>query len=235
MAGKNTKTAKEAVDQVTAENTNTGVATAAQYQWTRKDVDEDTGEEIDVPIYKYMPGMPREYRFDAKTGTFSIGANSVIGDTLSVHPIAWRFFTDDIFQLGPKFWAELFFIDDKNCVAALLFHSASAQELQKLAEPLYYDEKGLNDVIIDIYVTQHVNNKIKPAASYCIARFDKYRDADPEKVKEYKAFAKAFPIFRKTSWQPTASGTVAKFYYDLGTHQEQAALEDAGTGAEVTE
>lgn len=220
---KTTKTAQEAA-------ANTGLSTAAQYNWYKDGADED-GELIQVPRYKYMPGMPREYRFDAKNGNFSVGAMNVIGKAMSVQPIAWRFFTDDIFGLGEKFWAEVFFIDDKSCVAGVLFHSASAQELQKLAEPLYYDEKGLNDVIIDIYVTDHVNNKIKPAASYTIARFDKYTEADPALVKELKAYVKAFPIFRKASWTPNAKMTAGKFYFDPSAHTDEA-LEDGETSAD---
>jgi len=216
------KTAKTATDS-------TALSTAAQYNWYKDRLNEDTGELEKVMRIKYMPGMPREYRFDAKTGTFMTGAAS-IGRTMTIHPLAWRFFTDDIFQLGEKFWAEVFFIDDKNCLAAILFHSASAQELQKLAEPLYYDEKGLNDVVINVYVTDHTNNKIKPAATYSIARFDSYVEADVEKVKEGRAFAKAFPIFRKGSWSPNASGTVSKFYYDPAEHQYDA-IEELGTGA----
>ena len=227
MSGKNTKTAEQAVEATT--NTNTGLATAGQYNFTKEVVDEDTGEVVTKPLYKYMPGMPREYRWNGKTGMFSIGANVEVGKTLKIHPIAWCFFNDDIFALGYKFWVEVYFIDDKNCVACVSFHGNSAQELQKIAEPLYYDEKGLNDVVIEIYSTEHENTKITPKAKYAIARFDKYTEADAERVKEMKAFVKAFPIYRASSWSSTRQVVASKFWYNPAAQVETHEL---GTGAE---
>jgi hypothetical protein len=151
---------------------------------------------------------------------------------LRVKPLAWAIYTDELFGQPSKLWAELYFIDEKDCLSVIMFHGPSVQELQKLSEPLYYDEKGLNDVVIEIYATEHTNTKLKPSVKYWIARFDKYTEADEADVKEQKAFAKAFPIFRKTSWTPKRETISSKFYYDQSEHQEQAEL---GTGAEVVE
>jgi hypothetical protein len=224
-----TKKAAAADVPAATENTNTGVALAGQYQWFTTKVDEETGEEIQKEVYKYSPGMPREYRWNGKTGMFSIGASTDIGKTLVVRPIAWCFFNDDIFGLGYKFWVEVYFIDDKNCVACISFHGNSAQELQKIAEPLYYEDKGLNDVELTIYSTEHENTKITPKAKYAIARFDKYTEADPEKVKELKAYVKAFPVYRQSSWSPKRQVVASKFWYNPAAQAEVAEL---GTGAE---
>ena len=72
--------------------------------------------------YRYLEGHPRQYRFDAKEGVFTINGSEKLGRTLTFQPIAWRIFTDNILNMGTKNWAELFFIDEKNCVSAVLFH-----------------------------------------------------------------------------------------------------------------
>jgi hypothetical protein len=234
MATPKPTAAKKAAATEAAEttNTNTGLATAGQYNWLKEKLNEDTGELEQVERFKYTLGAPREYRFDAKNGVFTVGANSAVGSTLKVKPIAWAIYTDELFGQPSKLWAELYFIDDKDCVSVIMFHGPSAQELQKLAEPLYYDDKGLNDVIIEIYATEHTNTKLKPQVKYWIARFDRYEAADAELVKEQKAYARSFPIFRKTSWTPKRQTIESKYYYDQAEHAETNEL---GTGAEVVE
>jgi hypothetical protein len=82
-----------------------------------------------------------------------------------------RIFEDDIMQMGRKKWAEIFFIDDKNCVCAILFHGWSVENLFKLIEPLYYDDLTLADVIITATARKKENTKISPKGVYYIGRF----------------------------------------------------------------
>lgn len=72
-------------------------------------LDTETGEVIDK--YLYIPGNPKQYRFDAKEGKFSIhydennrsgGPLEKLGYSLSFQPIAWRIFSDDILGQGLK-------------------------------------------------------------------------------------------------------------------------------------
>lgn len=233
MTTKNTKTA--AVHAAETANTNTGVSAPGQYNFYKEKVDEDSGEVTVVPKYKYMSGMPREYRYDGKKGQLLLGAETPVGKTFKIHPIAWCFFNDALFGQKMNFWCELYFLDAQKCVACVMFHGASAVELQKIAEPLYYQDRNLNDVVIDVYSTEHTNSKISPPAKYTIARFDRFEDADRELVKEMKAFVKEFPIYRASSVTTGRQIIASKFWYNPLAGGAAQELEQ-GTGAEdVTE
>ena len=69
--------------------------------------DEATGEVVQVSRFRYLPGHPRQVRFDAKAGQFNIGGTVPLGSSLSFIPLAWRIFQDDILNMGRKLWAEL--------------------------------------------------------------------------------------------------------------------------------
>lgn len=154
-------------------------------------VNEETGEITDK--YKYMPGMPRQYRFDGKAGSFNIGGNDIIGRTLTFQPIAWQVFTDNILGMGVKTWAELFFIDTKNCVSAVLFHGYSVDNLKRLIEPLFYDDLTLADVVLT--VTAEKKNRASDNATYFLAEFS-YVEAPKDKVAEYAEFVRDVAVWR---------------------------------------
>ena len=137
-------------------------------------IDELTGEVVNnvaVRRYKYLEGHPRQYRFDAKEGVFNINGAEKLGRTLTFQPIAWRIFTDNILNMGTKNWAEIFFIDEKNCVSALLFHGYSVDNIFRLIEPLYYDDLTLADVVITAVAEKKEIHKIQPKGVYYIANF----------------------------------------------------------------
>jgi hypothetical protein len=122
---------------------------------------------------KYLAGAPKQYRFDAKSGDFNVGGDkSATFKELTIHPIAWRFFEDDILAMGRKKWVELFFLDDRNCLSAILFHGFSEESLRRLAEPLYYDDMTLGDVILTVTAERKENSKVTPKAVYYIAKFE---------------------------------------------------------------
>ena len=70
-------------------------------------VDESTGEETWSNRFRYLPGHPRQVRFDAKAGQFNINGTVPLGSSISFIPLAWRIFQDDILNMGRKTWAEL--------------------------------------------------------------------------------------------------------------------------------
>jgi hypothetical protein len=146
--------------------------------------------------FRYLEGRPKQYRADAKAGNFNVNGGKPIGDTLSFTPLAWRFFEDDILQLGNKKWVELFFVDDKNCVSAILFHGYSREHLEKLAQDLFYDDITLSDIVLTVKFVQKKNEKIKPAATYHIAEFEVEEIVDMEKVKQLQSFANTHKIYR---------------------------------------
>jgi hypothetical protein len=181
----------------------------------------DTKEQI-----RYLEGRPKQYRADAKGGNFNINGGTPIGDTLSFVPLAWRFFEDDILQMGKKKWVELFFIDDKNCVSAILFHGYSREHLEKLAQDLFYEDVTLSDVVISVRFVPKKNEKIKPAATYHIAEFEIEEVVSPEKVKELHAFAQANKIYRTETLTDTCE-LQAYHNYHFPQNYMQLAIEPA--------
>lgn len=174
---------------------------------------DDHDQQMVVRRYKYLEGHPRQYRFDAKEGVFNINGAEKLGRTLTFQPIAWRIFTDNILNMGTKNWAELFFIDEKNCVSAILFHGYSVDNIFRLIEPLYYDDLTLADVVITAVAEKKENNKIQPKGVYYIANFS-YTLADPARSAELKAFAQDVKIFRQETLTDIANIKTAMHYYN---------------------
>ena len=96
-------------------------------------LDEDSGEVTETSRFRYLTGHPRQIRFDAKAGQFNIGGTTPLGSSLSFVPLAWRIFQDDILNMGRKTWAELFFVDEKGAVCAVLFHGYSVENLERFS------------------------------------------------------------------------------------------------------
>ncbi len=190
-----------------AETTPKSVSNLKSYQY----LDFETGEV--ACKYKYLEGHPRQYRFDAKEGKFTINGIEKLGDTFTFQPIAWRIFSDNILNMGTKNWAEVFFIDEKNCVSALLFHGYSVDNIYKLIEPLFYDDLTLADVVITAKAEKKENTKITPKGVYYIAGFS-YRIAPGEKVQEVQDFVKDNKIFRQETLTDLAHIKVANGFYN---------------------
>jgi hypothetical protein len=156
-------------------------------------------DEYGEPVnkFKYMPGVVRQYRFDAKEGKFklNLGGDNLkdMGRTIKFRPIAWRLFYDpNLFNMGPKDWAEIFFIDEKNAVSAVLFHGYSVDNLNALIGPLYFDDLMLSDVVLTI--TAEKKTRQTDNGTYYIAGFS-YEGADLVD-SELKDFLSDMPIYR---------------------------------------
>ncbi|WP_020599585.1 hypothetical protein [Spirosoma panaciterrae] len=174
-------------------------------------IHELTGEVVNK--YKYLEGHPRQYRFDAKEGVFNINGTEKLGRTLTFQPIAWRIFTDNILNMGTKNWAELFFIDENNCVSAVLFHGYSVDNIFRLIEPLYYDDLTLADVVVTAVAEKKEYTKSQPKGVYYIATFS-YKNGDPEKTAELKQFAQDVKVFRQETLTDIANIKTAMNYYN---------------------
>ena len=166
-------------------------------------LDEATGELAQVSRFRYLPGHPRQVRFDAKAGQFNLGGTVPLGNSLSFIPLAWRVFQDDILNMGRKLWAELFFVDDKGAVCAVLFHGYSVENLYRLIEPLFYDDLTLADVTVKVTAEKKQTTKDGKTATYYIAQF-RYEAADAAEVASRRAFARAFPIWRAETYTGAA-------------------------------
>lgn len=190
-------------------------------------VDQDTGEVVNR--FRYLEGRPRQYRFDAKEGVFNINGTEKLGSSLSFQPIAWRIFKDDILNMGTKNWAELFFIDENNCVSAVLFHGYSLDNIYRMIEPLFYDGLTLADVVVTATAEKKENTKITPKGVYYIAAFS-YQIADKEATKVLKEFVADTTIYRQETLTDRAEITVAHNYsMPEGFYEREKQFLEAGT------
>lgn len=196
-----------------AKSTTTPAATPAVSSSLKpyQKLNEQTGEVINK--YKYLEGHPRQYRFDAKEGVFNINGTDKVGRTLTFQPIAWRIFNDNILNMGTKNWAEIFFIDEKDCVSSVLFHGYSVDNIFRLIEPLYYDDLMLADVLITAVAEKKENTKIQPKGVYYIATFS-YKMGDVAKSAELKQFSSEVKIFRQETLTDIASVKTAFNFYN---------------------
>ena len=190
-----------------------------------------------VPAYKYLEGHPKQYRFDAKEGIFTINGVEKVGRTLTFQPIAWRIFTDSILNMGTKNWVEIFFVDEKNCVSSLLFHGYSVDNIFRLIEPLYYDDLTLADVVIRAVAEKKENTKIQPKGVYYIATFS-YQMGEVEKSGKLKQFAREHRVYRQETLTDLADCQVSANFYNPfiqelgGDERERVATLSIGVATE---
>ena len=166
--------------------------------------------------YKYLPGSPKNYRFDGRTGDFNLGGVKPLGKKLSLQPIAFRFMEDELFArksdstgvVKRELWAEVFFIDSNNAVSFIMFNNSSARQLQKLIESLFYEdvvENGslrsmeLMDVVLSISGEKKENDKGK----YFVTSFE-FEVADNSKVLEYRQLCEDVQVFSRDTITQTA-------------------------------
>ncbi len=188
-------------------------------------LDEATGEVQQVPRFRYLPGHPRQVRFDAKAGQFNIGGVMPLGNSLSFIPLAWRVFHDDILNMGRKLWAELFYADDKGAICAVLFHGYSVENLYRLIEPLFYDDLTLADVLVKVTAEKKQTTKEGKTATYYIAQFS-YEAAGPDEVAARRDFARDFPIWRAETYTGAADIRI-QHAYTVPAEQEHQEPESA--------
>ena len=173
--------------------------------------DTDSGEVIETSRFKYLPGHPRQIRFDAKAGVFNIGGEKVLGKSISFIPMALRVFSDNILNMGRKIWAEMYFVDEAGAVCAVLFHGYSVENLQKLNASLFYDDLKLTDVVLTVTAEKKQTVKDDKPATYFIAEF-KYDAADPAEVAARQQFAADFDIYREETVTGTADQRIIHNY-----------------------
>ena len=189
-------------------------------------LDEASGEVTETSRFRYLAGHPRQIRFDAKAGQFNIGGITPLGNALENVPLAWRIFSDNILNMGRKTWAELFFVDAKGAVCAVLFHGYSVENLYRLIEPLFYDDLTLADVKVKITAEKKQTIKDEKTATYYIAQFS-YTPADPAEVQALREFAEDFPIWREETYTGLAEIKTSAGYAMPLAEEQLASLESA--------
>ena len=84
-----------------------------------------------------------------------------------------------------------------------MVNNTTLEELRKLAENLFYDDITLADIVLTIKPEKAENEREGQKRSWYIGRFS-YQLADPAKVKEFKEYARDYPIYRRDTLTLTA-------------------------------
>lgn len=165
-------------------------------------IDTETGEEVVADKYTYLPGRPREYRFNAQNGQFNLYGERILLDEkgkpanyFSFQPISYRFFEDCLFgRTDKEMWAELFFIDKQNCVSSIMFNNTSVAELFRLMEPMHYEKISLLDVVLTVK-SEYVTSKGDASKKWYIGRFS-YNISPKEVTRQYRDYVGDVAVYR---------------------------------------
>lgn len=171
-------------------------------------VDEETGEEIAVSKYLYLHGHPREYRFNAQNGQFSLYGQKILLDKqgkpvqqFTIQPITFCVYEDTLFgRTQVEKFAEIYFVDTEDCVSCLMINNTSVNELMRLVEPLVYDRLMLTDIELT-FRPEKVTSKTDPSKSWYIAK-PSYEMANEGKKAEYAELVHDVPIFKVETITP---------------------------------
>ena len=175
--------------------------------------------------YKYLPGSPKNYRFDGRTGDFNIGGVKPVGKKIIIQPIAFRFMQDSLFArkddntgiLKLEQWCEVYFVDESKAVCYIMFNNSSARSLLKLVESLYYEDIVENGIMRSMELTDTVltiasEKKENAKGKYSVASFD-FEIAQTESIEEYRQFCQDLQVFsRDTITQTAEMGLCSKLY-----------------------
>lgn len=122
------------------------------------------------PQIKYLEGLPRDYRFNAKTGTLFQGATVEItkkGQSFSFIPLSYRIFTAEMFNYEKKDWAEIFFINDRGHISCIMFHGYSVEQLRATIAGLFYEDRNLCQTVLTVSAAPKSNEH----GAYYVAEF----------------------------------------------------------------
>lgn len=173
---------------------------------------------------RYIPGIPKEYRANcsAVNGNVKDFVTNETHKTFQFHPISYRFFEDKLFDDKAKNisrrWAELFFVDEQNCLGTILFHTYSVDNLKKLMSTLYYAGHDLHQAVIEVTFGEKKNREGK---KFHIAEFDLVdADIDQEKMAEALAFAAEHKPYRGSTRTPNADIELSFNYPEIEQVEE---------------
>lgn len=172
-------------------------------------IDPETGE---VKLAAYRQGIPRQYRFNANKGNLNLNGEQSItkaGETIQLLPLCVRIFKDNLFEMGRKTWAELYFLNTANQVCVTMFHGYSVENLQSLESELYYENLAINQVILKITPEQKQNKSL--GSKYYIARFD-FEAASEELLTAQQQAINNYNVYRIDTASPDAEEILSLSY-----------------------
>ncbi|MCF8245529.1 MAG: hypothetical protein K9J37_13645 [Saprospiraceae bacterium] len=159
-------------------------------------------EKIEI---RYMPGNPRSYRLDLGKGVLNLEGREQVtkpGADFQVVPVAFRCLEDGLFGQDRKKWCEVYFINESGHLSVFMFHGYSVQNLSESARDLFYENKGLCEVLWDVKLVKKATKEDKP---YYMAFFD-FTPLKEEELKKHQALiddieATYFHIYRSDTME----------------------------------
>lgn len=163
-----------------------------------------TGQIADLAV-RYMPGNPRSYRLDLGKGVLNLEGREQVtkpGAAFQVVPVAFRCLEDGLFGQDLKKWCEVYFINESGHLSVFMFHGFSVQNLSEAARDLFYEKKGLCEVLWNVKLEKKTNKEEKP---YYMAFFD-FTPLPDEELKKHQAIiddieATYFHIYRSDTME----------------------------------
>jgi hypothetical protein len=139
----------------------------------------------EILIPRYMIGNPRSYRLDLGKGVLNLEGRQQItkpGQGFKVIPIAFRCLQDGLFGQPEKKWCEVYFLNEAGHLSVFMFHDFSVNNLSEAARDLFYENRGLCEVVWNIRLEQKQN---KDGAKYYMAFFE-FEMINEEDLKIWK-------------------------------------------------
>lgn len=175
-----------------------------------------TGE---IQPIKYFEGSPKQYRFNGQQGRFNVDGITDMGTSLTLQPVAYRVFNDDLFARGrADSWAEIFFVDAEGCLSSIMFNNSSVTELMDLVPRLFYAGQNLCHVVLSVTSEKKTTEKNGEKVTWFLAKFD-FVPAPPQAVAQLAEFADTHRIYRADTVTADAVYRDCSPGYALGTAQ----------------
>lgn len=180
--------------------------------------------------FLYFDGQPRDYRFDARNGSFKIGEKFVMdgskhAKSFSFQPFAFRKGTAVMFGRDrAEKWIEFFFLDAKNCVSAILFNSTNVEPFEKfMLDECLYEGLAITDFVLTLTPAEVVSKK-DPQKKWFVCKVEG-KEADKELVKQLEEFDRDFKVYRSDSVKFDFEFTMSKSAYFDAVIEEQKYIE----------
>lgn len=152
----------------------------------------------------YFQGQPLNIRFNGQNGRFSVDGLDDLGPSITVVPIAYRFFRGELFNRAEAEYAELFYVDKNRNLCVVMFTNASAQNLRKFMANLGYSAyKGGVQTLLNTTVRIDASPRTRrDSGKYNVAEFTNCGPADIRATTAFFIFCQDHKVYRADTRTP---------------------------------
>lgn len=158
---------------------------------------------------KYLPGQPRNYRWNAKKGVLTLDGQTLVAEgVFDLIPLAFRIFEGEVLGFDRREWAELYFVNRAGHLSVVSFHGYSVAELRGSFGQLYYEDRNLTECMVTVTPMSRSNAN----GTYHVARFA-VTPLPAAQVKKLAAVVESLPaIYRKETAEAEPTAQLAVNY-----------------------